>query len=376
MAIAPIFKKAYWTLAGAGASYILTLLLLTNHTLQRHALYLHKVNLGWLQDLNKPEHFGFSKNQITPFKIPTPDGESLYAWHILPLGLYAQHEASLLQRPEGEVEDMTKTEAFELLSKDPESRLVISFHGNAGTVGQGWRTDTYRSLSSASTDKIHVLTIDYRGFGYSTGSPSEEALITDGISTVKWALEVAELPPERIVLLGQSLGTGVTAAVAEHFATAPLKVEFTGIVLVAGFTDIPGLMLSYSFGGIIPVLAPLKSYPALQRWFAERMEDTWNTKERISTLIRVSDRVRLFLIHARNDRDIPWQHSEALFHAAANATSATALSVNAVSDAKEKVDLGDGGSINIWDDGSNRVVRKEILRHGGTGYSFAQIPQS
>ncbi|RQM08833.1 hypothetical protein DH86_00002974 [Scytalidium sp. 3C] len=90
-----------------------------------HLLYLHKVQKWWV-DSNRPEQFGFAKNQVTPFNITTPDHETIYAWHILPLGLYAQHEYELLQEPSGCVEDITRTKAFELLKNDPESRLIIS----------------------------------------------------------------------------------------------------------------------------------------------------------------------------------------------------------------------------------------------------------
>ncbi|KAI9749671.1 MAG: hypothetical protein M4579_006784 [Chaenotheca gracillima] len=372
MTFSPIFKKAYWTLAAAGATYILALLLFTNESLQRHALYLHKLNAGSWQDLNKPEQFGFSKNQISPFNINTPDDETLYAWLILPIGLYAKHEDTLLAEPTGLASDITKTTAFDLLTSDPESRLVINCGSlvslkryNAGTVAQGWRTDTYRSLSAASSEKIFVLAVDYRGFGYSTGDPSEEGVIIDAVATVNWALEVARIPSERIVLLGQSLGTAVTTAVAEHYITLDPKVEFAGVVLVAGFTDIPGLMLSYSFGGIFPVLGPLKGYPWLQKWFANRMKDTWDTKERIKNIVQRSDRVRLSILHAKSDRDIPWQHAEGIFQAAANGTSQEPLTIKDINQAKQTSDLGEGGILDIWDDGKNRIIRKEVLRHGG-----------
>jgi abhydrolase domain-containing protein 12 len=44
----------------------------------------------------------------------------------MPLGLYARHEAELLQEPSGCAEDITKTKAFRLLVEDPEARLIIN----------------------------------------------------------------------------------------------------------------------------------------------------------------------------------------------------------------------------------------------------------
>ena len=75
-----------------------------------------------------------------------------------------------------------------LLKEDENARLVIYFHGNAGNVAQGWRTDTYRAIASGANDKTHVIAVDYRGFGYSTGSPTEQGLITDGVTVVEWAM--------------------------------------------------------------------------------------------------------------------------------------------------------------------------------------------
>jgi len=241
-------------------------------------------------------------------------------------------------------------------------------HGNAGTVAQGWRTDTYRALSMGAPDKIHVLTADYRGFGYSTGSPYEEGLIIDGVAVVKWALEVARIPPERIVLFGQSLGTAVATAVAEHFIVED-GIEFKGIILVAAFSDIPTLMSTYAVGGVIPILSPLRPYPFLQRFFAKRVQETWFTARRLANLVRQSRHVDLQLVHSKNDFDIPWTHSNTLFHAAANATSERGLTSEQIDAAKIHEDLGGSGHIDLWptvnEDGDRKFVRQEIVHHGG-----------
>lgn len=241
---------------------------------------------------------------------------------------------------------------------------AILVEKNAGHVGQGWRADTYRSLSSGSTGKLHILAFDYRGFGRSSGtSPTEEGLIIDGIAVVKWALEVAHVPPERIVLFGQSLGTAVATAVAEHFAVS--KIEFAGLVLVAAFTDIPSLLLTYSIGGLIPILSPLRPYPLLQKWFSRRIYDTWDTAARLSHFVRISKRVRLFLIHATDDLDIPWRHSDTLFHAAVNGTSDIGLTTREIDILKNNTQLGAAGWVNTWSVGGYKTIRQEIMRYGG-----------
>jgi abhydrolase domain-containing protein 12 len=54
------------------------------------------------------------------------DGASVYAWHILPLPLYAANEEKIIEQPSGKlVEDFSKSESYRLLKEDPKSRVVI-----------------------------------------------------------------------------------------------------------------------------------------------------------------------------------------------------------------------------------------------------------
>ncbi|RFU32564.1 hypothetical protein B7463_g3782, partial [Scytalidium lignicola] len=364
--LAPVFKKAYLALAFGVGSYVLSLIALTNPWLQRNVLYAHKAQQWWL-DSNKPEQFGFVKNQVTPFNFTTPDQETIYAWHILPLGLYAEHESELLQQPSGCAEDITKTRAFELLKTDPESRLIIIFHGNAGTVAQGWRPDSYRALSDGSTSNIHILAIDYRGYGLSTGFPTEEGMIIDGVAAVDWAIQVAQIPPDRIVIFGQSMGTAVTAGVIEHFAQR--GTDFAGVVLVAGFMNLPDLLTSYSIAGMIPVLTPLKVYPGLQNWFKSYIVDTWPSATRIANFVRLSKKVRLVIMHAIDDYEVPCWHADVLFAAAANATTEEGMNIELFEKTKARttIDMGEGAFRSTWKAGGNKIIVEEMVAYGGSG---------
>ena len=132
--------------------------LLSTSFCQAHVVYLHGIQMTWFKDLNVPELFGFLHNQVTPFNIISSDGETLYAWHILPIGLYRKNEEALIAEPSGFVLDVKSRLSFKLLREDPEARLVLHFHGAGGTVGSGYRTPNYRALSAGQPDKIHVLT--------------------------------------------------------------------------------------------------------------------------------------------------------------------------------------------------------------------------
>ena len=181
---ASFLKKATISLALTVGLYATLLGLLTTSTFQSHVVYLHAIQLTWFKDLNVPETFGFLKNQVTPFSINTSDNERLYAWHILPVELYRKHELPLITEPAGFVSDITSRLAFQLLRDDPDARLILHMHGAGGTVGSGYRVPNYYALSAGQPEKIHVLTFDYRGFGHSTGTPSESRLILDALATV------------------------------------------------------------------------------------------------------------------------------------------------------------------------------------------------
>ncbi|OCK82540.1 alpha/beta-hydrolase [Lepidopterella palustris CBS 459.81] len=350
-------------IAAFSGVWLWAMLLLSIPWFQRQMLYLHNVTLWWGIQLNKPETMGYLKSQVMSMRIPTSDGERLYAWLIAPLAVYAKHAVQFWKDESNSFGDLTEKPCFKLLANDPEARLIIYFHGNTATLAQGRRTEEYRMISSGA-DKIFILTFDYRGFGHSTGTPSEQGCINDGIAVINWARKETNITPERIVLLAHSLGTAVATAVAHHFVTMEPRIQFAGLVLCAGFTNATNAFQEYSIGGIAPILGPLKIFPWLQAWFGRRIKDTWKTDERLKCLVEKSDRLRLTLIHATSDVVMPCEQSESLFRSSVQATSQIPLTTEYINKYKDTIDLGDGGFICTWVSG-NRIIRKEILRYGG-----------
>ncbi|KAI1089392.1 alpha/beta-hydrolase [Rostrohypoxylon terebratum] len=334
---------------------------------QRHFLYAHRVHTLFYHNIDQPEYWGFARNQVTPFSLNTSDGETLYAWHILPLPTYLKHENTLQTQQPGFSSDITRTESFKLLKGDPEARLVIYFHGNAGHIAQRIRPSSYHTLTDSS--HYHVLAIDYRGFGKSTGTPSEDGLIHDGIAAVDWAMDLAGVPSSRIVILGHSLGTAVASGIVEHYAIQ--GVEFAGIVLVAGFSNLQTLVSSYAAAGFIPVLSPIRAFPPILRFFQSFIIDKWKSADRLSHLVSLTrTRLRLTLVHAKNDLDIPWHESDVLFK------------YSSIAAAGEEFDNDDDDSFLLWKeqrtsrrgDGSfvaiaemkpDTIIRQEVLPYGG-----------
>ena len=343
---------------------------LTTSTFQSHAVYLNAIQMTWFKNLNAPETFGFLRNQVTPFSINTTDNEILYAWHVLPVELYREHELSLVAEPTGLVSDIKSRLAFQLLRDDPNARLILHMHGSGGTVGSGYRVSNYRALSAGQPRKIHVLTFDYRGFGRSTGAPSESGLITDALAVVDWAINVAGIPPCRILIFAQSMGTAVSIAVSQHLALQSPPVVFAGTVLVAPFADMATLIASYRVAGVVPILSPLARIPLLFNYLRQSsIWDTWPSKDNIGRYVRANEangeRYSITIIHAEDDHDIPWDHTPVVFWHAVNASVSAGISYEDLEliKQKSKADLGAAGSVMEWWT-DNGVIREEILKSG------------
>ena len=234
---------------------------------------------------------------------------------------------------------------------------------NAGHIAQAVRPDTYHALTDNSP--FHLVAVDYRGFGHSTGVPSEEGLITDASTVVEWAIHVAGVPASRIVLVGHSLGTAVVSGVAERYAVR--GVEFAGIVLVAGFGDLASMLSGYRIGGLVPLLGPFSAMPSFVRLLDRVVVDKWHSANRLTSLVRhTKTRLRLSLVHAKDDWDIPWTEDNKLFKAAANET------VGMLDDAefeawKEQrtVRRGKDAFVTTWLAEPDMVIRQELFPYGG-----------
>jgi fermentation-respiration switch protein FrsA (DUF1100 family) len=130
-----------------------------------------------------PAEAGFPEAEEVLLK--TADGERVIAWHVPP------HDGG---------------------------RMVLYFHGNGGSLR--YRVDRFKALTEHGDG---LLALSYRGYGGSTGRPSEEGLINDAKAAYAFARE--RHPAERIVLWGESLGTGVAIAIAAEQPVARLVLE-------------------------------------------------------------------------------------------------------------------------------------------------------
>ncbi|EFX05288.1 abhydrolase domain containing protein 12 [Grosmannia clavigera kw1407] len=308
------------------------------------------------------------QNQVTPFHLTTDDGERIHAWHVLPLPVYLKHEETLRLQPTGYCDDITTADSLRILREDPNAQLVIFFHGNAGHIPATIRAPSFHSLTDTSS--FHLLAIDYRGFGQSSGQPSEEGLIRDASAAVDFVLETAGVAPDRVILLGHSLGTAVAVAVAERYAVLR-AVDFAGLVLVSGFSSLPTMLSHYAVAGCVPILGPLRSWPRVLQWILGFVVEPWSSVERLGSLVNTvrttkGRHLRVGLIHAADDWDIPSVEDDKLFLAAVKPLLGSGTNDSQLAAVKEArtVRLGGDAFVTEWRE-SDVVIRQERFPHGG-----------
>ncbi|KAE8447817.1 hypothetical protein EG329_010046 [Mollisiaceae sp. DMI_Dod_QoI] len=227
-------------------------------------------------------------------------------------------------------------------------------HGAAGTVGSGHRVPNYRALSAGQPGKIHVLTLDYRRLGHSSGTPTENGIILDALAVAEWAVNTAGIPSSRVLIFGQSLGTTVSIAISNQFAQQTPPVVFAGTVLVAPFVAVATLVSTYCVAGAIPISSPLAQFPLLFRSLQRFISDKGLSKDHIAQYVRTNEghgeKYRLTVIHAEDDYDVPWSHTTEIFWHAVNATLPTGISFDELEENKSesKTDLGAAGSVMEW----------------------------
>lgn len=106
-------------------------------------------------------------------------------------------------------------------SRGPAVATIIYFHGNGGNI-----TNVAWVAERLANRGFDTLLIDYRGYGRSLGKSSDEAgLYADGDAALFYLLNTRRVPPERIVLYGQSLGTTVATDVAARNKCGALILE-------------------------------------------------------------------------------------------------------------------------------------------------------
>ena len=234
-------------------------------------MYLAQRSLMYFPDRQRVAPAQAGLPQASEVVLESDDGERLIAWHMPPR--------------EGKP-------------------VIVYLHGNGGALRH--RVPRFAALIESG---YGLLALSYRGYGGSSGSPSEQGLIADGRAA--YAFVAARHPGSSPVLWGESLGSGVAVALA---AEQPVS----ALVLEAPFTSTADLAFaSYPF---IPVRLLMK--------------DQFRSDERIGRI-----KAPLLVLHGARDRVVPISYGEQLFELAPQPKTFIRFA------AGEHEDLGNHGAV-------------------------------
>ena len=165
-----------------------------------------------------------------------------------------------------------------------QARGVLLFcHGNAGNIAH--RLDSIRLFHELG---LSVLIFDYRGYGHSSGRPTEQGTYLDVDSAWDYLVEKRAILPGQIILFGRSLGAAIAADLASRQGGA-------AVILESAFTSVPDIAATL--------------YP----WLPVR----WLSRYRYDTEKKLADIHRpVLIVHSRDDEIIPFANGERLFVAA------------------------------------------------------------
>lgn len=163
----------------------------------------------------------------------------------------------------------------------PEARATLLFlHGNAGNISH--RLDSINIFHQLS---LSVLIIDYRGYGKSTGEPSEQGTYIDAETAWNYLTAEKNIESDSIIIFGRSLGGAVASWLAERHASV-------GLILESSFTSIADIGKHY--------------YPYLPTSLLARIK--YSSMTRIANI-----KSPILIIHSMHDEIIPYKHGKDLF---------------------------------------------------------------
>lgn len=131
----------------------------------------------------------------------------------------------------------------------PAAPVLLWCHGNAGNI-----IHRLENLAELYRLGLSVFIFDYRGYGRSSGTPSEEGLYRDALAAYGYLVNQRGIRPERLVLFGRSLGASVAGELASRKPAAGLILEspFPSIAAMARVHYL-GLPMHWFVSGRFPL---------------------------------------------------------------------------------------------------------------------------
>ena len=166
----------------------------------------------------------------------------------------------------------------------PAAGACLVAHGNGGNLSHRGRL----AADLAVTLNRSVLLFDYPGYGKSEGKPTEQGCYDSAETAYAWLTNEQQVPPAKIILVGESLGGAVAVELATHH-------DHEALVLTKTFTSLPA--------------AAKVHYPCLP--VHTLMSNRFDNLARIGRCKKP-----VLIAHGTADRVVPFEQGEELFAAA------------------------------------------------------------
>lgn len=231
--------------------------------LRRHAIFWHKSNDYKMKYLDPPEKFGMTCTNNIYFNMS--DGARIGVWEM--------------------ASPMNECKMYK--GKKP---LILFLHGNAGSRRSPVRIEKYRMFMDMGMD---VVTLDYRGYGDSSGYPSAEHTFEDVITVYNHVRENKRA--HEIIVWGHSLGTGI----ATKFVSR-LNETVGGLVLETPFDRVGNVLFYHK------LTALLRKLPFFKYIYVDRInndpEVCFNSVDYVKL---INPKLPLYIFATEDDKVVP-----------------------------------------------------------------------
>jgi len=169
------------------------------------------------------------------------------------------------------------------IPSDSARGVILFCHGNAGNISH-W----LESIQVFHRLGLAVFIFDYRGYGQSEGTPTEEGTYQDAEAAWRYLIETRQVDPSQVIVFGRSLGGAVASWLAQSHRPGALILEST-------FTSLPEVAATH--------------YPYLPLRFLLRFQ--YSTAEYLGRID-----CPVLIVHSRDDEIMPFSHGRQLFEMA------------------------------------------------------------
>lgn len=245
-------------------------------------------------NLTNPETYGLDR--VHNFYLNVDDEVRIGLWHY--------RSPLVVDQPFKDDEDYFRQHLWSS-SNIP---VIIYLHGNAFDRSFSHRRVLCQRLRDEL--KYDVIALDYRGFGDSTGEPTEKGLVKDVLFIHQWLRNASPHGKRRIYLWGHSLGSAVATQVAAQLSNEETS-SVAGLILEAPFLDIHQALLTHWFS-LFFRWQPW--YYGMTQRSLQKNKLAFLTREHIAKV-----NCPCVLLHADDDLTVPYIHSKQLLQTAMNA---------------------------------------------------------